>query len=243
MERAIKERLVGASLLILAAVIIVPWLLDGPEQTSRETTELQLPGAGAVQTETRTIVLDGTVPGGSGVSRGAMVNETPRDRAPTSAKNVDIKAAQSDPSDTVAEKGSSSPPATTAKTDTTASASDAALPDPMQAAAALPPAEFTQPVETDEESGSDAVSLPVTTAASGPGWAVQVGSFALQENAERLADRLKNKGYGAFVMRNVVDGRVRYRVRVGATKERPEADELAAALRADRQPARVVTHP
>jgi len=75
------------------------------------------------------------------------------------------------------------------------------------------------------------------------GWAVQVGSFARQENAERLAERLRDKKYRAFVMRNVIDGRVRFRVRVGPVKERADADLLATALTEDRQPAKVLRHP
>ncbi len=44
-------------------------------------------------------------------------------------------------------------------------------------------------------------------------------------------------------MRNVIDGRVRFRVRVGPVTQRSEAELLAAALREDRQPARVLSHP
>lgn len=84
---------------------------------------------------------------------------------------------------------------------------------------------------------------PAPAPAASSQWAVQVGSFASKDNAERLSGVLKGKSYNAFVMPNEVNGRVLYRVRVGPVAQRSEADLLAAALREDRQPARVLSHP
>lgn len=243
MERAVKERLIGASLLILAAVVIVPWLLDGagPNTNNRpvESLDLQLPGADRSQNETRTIVLDGTVPGGSGISRGAPQiieparnppNNSAPDTNPGTADRETPKAAAVD-----------SPPSVNA---TVPATEPADTPRPAQSAPAPPPEVFTQPQPaTPKPVTSGTPATPASEAPAGAAWAVQVGSFALQENAERLSDRLKNKDYSAFVMRNVVDGRVRYRVRVGPMASREEADKRAAELRDDRQPARVVPHP
>ena len=75
------------------------------------------------------------------------------------------------------------------------------------------------------------------------GWAVQVGSFSNETNARRLAETLDRAGYRAFVARHVVDGVVRFRVRVGPEPERESADALAVRLADEGQQTRVVPHP
>ncbi|MEM6640447.1 MAG: SPOR domain-containing protein [Pseudomonadota bacterium] len=75
------------------------------------------------------------------------------------------------------------------------------------------------------------------------GWAVQVGSFESQDNANRLSDQLTRLGYKAFVSSKRLDGRAMYRVRVGPKPTRDEAGKLAERLRKDRQSVRVVPHP
>lgn len=74
-------------------------------------------------------------------------------------------------------------------------------------------------------------------------WAVQVGSFSSQDNAERLRDELKKKGYRAFVTRLNDDKRTLYRVRVGPERDRDRADLLARRLKKDGQPTAIVRHP
>lgn len=66
--------------------------------------------------------------------------------------------------------------------------------------------------------------VDATPAPSGKGWAVQVGSFASRENAEKLTRQLKGKGFAASVSESSGKGGKRlWRVRVG-----PEADRAAA---------------
>ncbi len=74
-------------------------------------------------------------------------------------------------------------------------------------------------------------------------WAVQVGSFTSQDNAERLRDALKASGYRAFVTRVSDNGRTLYRVRVGPERERERAEALAERLKKDGQVTAVLRHP
>lgn len=74
-------------------------------------------------------------------------------------------------------------------------------------------------------------------------WAVQVGSFASQDNAERLSAELKERGYRSFVTRLSTNNTTLYRVRVGPEQERSRAEVLARRLKKDGQPADVVIHP
>jgi DedD protein len=64
-------------------------------------------------------------------------------------------------------------------------------------------------------------------------WVVQLGSFASEDNAERLAGELKSHGYKAFVSRLGSGTRTRFRVRVGPEQERARAENLAERLRRD----------
>ena len=60
MDRGLKERLVGAAVLVAFGVWLVPWVLDGPERSDRpESDALELP-APTVSTplRTHTITLD-----------------------------------------------------------------------------------------------------------------------------------------------------------------------------------------
>lgn len=59
MDRAIKERLVGAVVLVVLAVLVVPVFLDGPPQEPAVIVEtLTLPGQEGQVTERKTIVLE-----------------------------------------------------------------------------------------------------------------------------------------------------------------------------------------
>ncbi len=60
MDRGLKERLVGAAVLVTLGVWLIPWLLDGPGQTSRDESDtLQLPlPADTTPLRSQTITLD-----------------------------------------------------------------------------------------------------------------------------------------------------------------------------------------
>lgn len=65
------------------------------------------------------------------------------------------------------------------------------------------------------------------------GWSVQVGSFASRSNADGLQQRLKEKGYPAFVYRNASENPPLFRVRVGPYTVENEAKMAAQRLRED----------
>ena len=58
MDRALKERIIGATVLVIFAVLIVPVFLDGPSTDTEMTSELvALPGQSDQSTRQQTIVL------------------------------------------------------------------------------------------------------------------------------------------------------------------------------------------
>lgn len=137
------------------------------------------------------------------------------------------------------------------KTSPDSSSSDPAKDDSVQAEARGP----VQKTVADQVANSNArpAAPPAGNDAARPAmvipdnplsaWAVQVGSFSSQDNAERLSADLKKRGYRAFVTRLTTKNRTLYRVRVGPEQERERAELLARRLKKDGQAADVVTHP
>jgi cell division septation protein DedD len=119
-----------------------------------------------------------------------------------------------------------------------AQASDHATPPKTDAAAEV----SAKPQATDPQpSAADENATPETPKTSG-GFVVQLGSFASEANAHKLADQLNHKGYDVAVVHNRDrDGRDWFVVRAGGYAS---ADEAAAAARhmreAEQVPAMVV---
>ena len=84
---------------------------------------------------------------------------------------------------------------------------------------------------------------PQRTASSTGMWAVQLGSFSDQANAEKLAADLRKQGFAAFLSQVNVDSGQLHRVRIGPQKDREAAEAMAARLAAAGHSGQVVPHP
>lgn len=84
------------------------------------------------------------------------------------------------------------------------------------------------------ESARAVQSAKVTTPKTAPvirdGWAVQVGSFGNENNALRLRDKIRKRGYNAFVDSVTVNGKRSHRVRVGPEVKKEKAERLKKSL-------------
>ena len=98
-----------------------------------------------------------------------------------------------------------------------------------RAKAAESRAEKTPAVAETETKAPPTESAEAKT--NGKSWSVQANSYPDAKSANDLVDRLKNKGYNAFVTEANVKGKVWYRVRVGRFGSRDEAEKIAAALK------------
>ncbi|HZF25449.1 MAG TPA: SPOR domain-containing protein [Steroidobacteraceae bacterium] len=194
MEIRVKERLIGALILVAVIVLLVPELLSGPHRQQGSNAK----DAGAVQTYT----IDLAAPG----NRAAPAREP--DAAPGEPQSPDA--------DSHAGTGTMSVEATPEAGDT---------PSAEPQVAPEKPATATAPAATESS------------------WAVQLGSFASEENAGRLAKDLKSRGYKAFVSRIDSGSRTRYRVRVGPEQDRARAENLAERLRREGRSAVIVPQP
>lgn len=105
-----------------------------------------------------------------------------------------------------------------------------ALIEPPELVAEPPPLE-SRPEAPPESDQAPAGPNPVP--AGTLSWVVQVASLGSPDAARQLQDRLRSKGYTAFVEQAVVNGKQYYRVRVGPELERARADSLAAQIRSE----------
>jgi cell division septation protein DedD len=92
-----------------------------------------------------------------------------------------------------------------------------------------PPLAKKATAEARAESRAEAASADAKSRAKT--WSVQVNSFPDGKSAGELLERLKGKGYNAFVTEAQVNGKVWYRVRVGNFASREEAMKTENALK------------
>ncbi|MEE4163965.1 MAG: SPOR domain-containing protein [Woeseiaceae bacterium] len=211
MERALKERIIGAIVLVAVAVLVVPVFLDGPVDESAVVSErISLPGQGG-DDGMRTVVLDR--------DRSEPVPATP------------LPARQSEPEPTVTEP----PPRQASLPEPVPNPPPEAEPEARSAPETLP-----EPAVSSPESAPE--SEPATRSTTGM-WAVQLGSFSNEANAERLAADLRQQGFAAFLSKLTTDQGELHRVRVGPQRDREAAETMLARLERAGQKGQVVPHP
>ena len=226
MDRTLKERIIGAIVLVVVAILVVPVFLDGP------------PDAGEIVSEAVAL------PGQSGQEVKRVVLE--RDREDP------VPATASPPPETRS-PSPESPPAREASPPVVADATPQRQPPPETRSPSPepPPArEASPPVVADakpqRQPPSDPKPAPVkpaATASSTGMWAVQLGSFSNQQNAEKLAADLRKQGFAAFLSQLRTDKGPLHRVRIGPQKDRDTAEAMAARLQKAGQRGQVVPHP
>lgn len=187
-----------------------------------------------------------TVDLGAGAPRVAPASPAPaappaRPAAPKPAPVV-ASAPAPKPAQTPAAVASPSKPAPEAARATT----DAPKPKPEVVAKAAPaavtPAATARPVslpkieltsrDTSRASASAPAAEPWRPQAGNGSWAVQVGSFGVEENANLLRDRLRSQRFPAVVERiRGGSGQAMYRVRVVGQDSRPASEAIASRLR------------
>jgi DedD protein len=162
MDRALKERIIGAAVLVLVVVLVVPVFLDGPPGED-EIVSKSVPLPGQEEQKTQTVVLE-------------------RDREdPVPAKTTQQKA-----------------------------------PEPKPLVAQPAPEPVTQPQQKAETP---------------------------PENAEGLAAKLREKGFGAFLSKTTTSSGEQYRVRIGPQKVRAAAEAMAAQLKKAGYEGKIMPHP
>ena len=210
MERIVKERLVGAAVLMAAAIILIPEMLSGPDRDSAA----QPPAQSRSDAPIKTYTIDLSQSPGAQPAPAVVDNRAPPPEELPGAQHP------------VAQAAAPQPPA-----------ADQAKPEVSQQSA-----ELAKPVVEAPTPAPAARPLASDPAAPTSGrWAVQIGTFSKEANAQRLVKELRDQGQSAFVMPVKSGAATLYRVRIGPMKDRASAE---AALRdVKSQGAKIVAHP
>jgi DedD protein len=237
MDAALKQRLIGATVLVALAVIFLPMLIDGPEaerEAESEQLSLDLPTRPDRPMETREIALQPAplptpvVPAaGSDV---LPVVDTGAEQRVDALSGEPVGAA-SDPASSTASSASAASAPAAARTDATPPAATGSTSSPPSA---TPRPAATAPVSPRPPAAAPAASAPapvpaLPTATAGGRYAVNVGSYANVANAENLLARLKNAGIAAYSESVNLEGRPVRRVRLGPFAQRSEAERARQA--------------
>jgi DedD protein len=216
MDRRVKERLIGASILVALVVLVVPELLSGPKPNMAPAPTLPA----AAPQPIRNVTVDLT----------------------TSKASADSEAEPGATQGNAASAGASSGASSGAPTDTSAANS----PAPETPAAPPSPAPSGAGASASAPSAAPAKQPPkaaagravnIESAAASPtsaghrSWSVQLGSFASRVNADNLTRQVKGQGFSVFVLPGGSGTSVRYRVRVGPLADRESAERIAAKLK------------
>ena len=213
MDKALKQRLVGASVLIILAVIVLPMLLSGRSDTlKQESSEIEIPPKpDELSIETRRFpvgVPNKPVPADAGEAQ-AQAGKAESDAQEKSS----LKAA-----DQALENGSR-----VDQVQKNASELSSGIKEKPQVVSSI-----TLTSQKDEDVND---SAEPESSLDTPRYLVQVASFSSEKTANRLASRLREENLN--VLMDVVDrsaGRL-HRVRVGPYAERDEADAVVASVR------------
>lgn len=201
MQDHLKERLTGAAILVIVVVLLVPELFRGPPGAGLKAGENSSAGP---PVRSYTIDLRDTAtaqpPGAS----------APAIAAPTSTAPSPLPNASK--SGLVAPSVSNLPPLTPQLS-------------PAVPQVVSPAASKSAPTVPSTRAGAAARTSTVKS-----GWAVQVGSFARRDYAERMAKQVIAKGYAVEVAGP--DGRGLYRVRSAPQSERAAATALKQKMQA-----------
>lgn len=289
MDSSLKQRLLGAAVLIALAVIFVPMFMSdsAPRKSAEmETTNLAIPPAPDREFQQRVLPVE-PAPAAGAPSAPATSPEPVAETAPALPEPVSPPAAtppasEAAPAATSPAPVGATPPPAAAKPPAPGTAADtryfvhlgvyAEVANATELAASLKkggqPA-FTEPTRyqgkpaarvrvgpyasraaaesarlrirelkpsvpgsviqlaSDVTADAPASALAPTRAGA---WAVQLGAFKAQADANKLRDRLRGSGFASFVDKVESNGATLWRVRAGPEVDRAAADTLRADI-------------
>lgn len=201
MEQRLKERLVGLSVLVVVAVIFLPMILTDPPET-------EIISGSNIPKRPEKILSLRTIPAIEAENKVSTVpNESSSEsnnpkKLPTEISN---KKANIVTQETIITENKL----------------------------------LIQEDETQENKVKKAVTkqrkiatdIGVKKSVGSSAWIIQLGSFTEEENAQILNKKLRENGYKAFVEPLKKNAKISYRVRVGPTIKRSEADLILKKLK------------
>lgn len=223
MDRQLLERLIGAGVLLVILVIVVPAILDDPAREPAQGEAVPADDASSAMTQprrTHTIRLD-QKPQSPPVAKPVNVTE--------SSGTITQADPTADRQPAATEKSTASEPIVASAPPEKTSTVSAEKPAPVVAVSTPEP---KPAVKVAPKPVPQATPKPAPVPAGKTTWAVQLGSFSQQPNAAKLVEQVKAKGFPGYLMTSNESGKTLYRVRVGPRSSREAAVKLADQLKA-----------
>ncbi|MBW7469976.1 SPOR domain-containing protein [Marinobacter sp. M216] len=179
----LKQRIIGALVLVSLAVIFVPMLFDEPH-SERTSTSIKIPEEPPFP-EVTSPEADTSMPPSYEEPASAAESETPAQvESAADAPDYRIVEDSQDPFDSPPESSQPEPV------------------DPVEETADEVAENTTPADEPSKASGneSETESAEYTRSLEGA-WVVQLGSFGNADNARRLRDKVRDKGYGSHLQK------------------------------------------
>lgn len=207
MDPQLKQRLIGATVLIALAIIFVPMLLSGPAPKDGATVSLEIPPPPEREFQTRVVPADG--------GKASVPTPVAPVATPVEPDKVATVEADKNPRVEVPQESQPKPASTpTAKPAEVATAKPAA----PKSTDAKPP----EPKATEAKSATGSEAKP--NAAAEGRFLVHLGVFANAANAGNLVASAKKLGLPSVSEATDVDGKSATRVRLGPFPSRAAAE-------------------
>ncbi len=241
MERRVKERLIGACILVVLAVALVPELLSGPKPAvpkDAAVDALRLPTGAPDPVRNVTVDLATAKPAvagdeGAGGAEGSAAAQPASGASSAASRQPGVADASAAPRGAAPMAGGAENAGAQ-----TAGAPTSGAPDGGQTAGApgRAPGSASPATGPSTTSGGGAPSAhlletPAAPPTSARTFALQLGSFANRANAERMAQELKGQGFAIYVNAEGSGAGARYRVRMGPLADRDAAERMIAKLK------------
>lgn len=208
MDAQLKQRVVGAAVLVALGVIFIPLMLDNGDDPG-PAVDLDIGSPAPADFNSRVIPIDDET-----MDRVERALDAEPDEF-TGQARMDDAASDAMADDPVIEPAGA--PVAEAGPEPEAEPEPETPPAPVPSLAA-------DKARTPAEQATSTASQPAAPPRTGvTAWVVQVGSFTTQANADGLVQRLKQAGYTAFIEPLGDGDKPTYRVRVG-----PELTKLTA---------------
>ncbi len=232
MDSALKQRLIGAAVLVALAMIFLPMLLQDREEARDDVSQvpLDMPAAPDGEFETRELPL--AVPQAPGEGEAVLgLDASATDPADPNAVVTVEPTGEVAPRDDFPAPAEAAPPEVAQAVDAATGQpipAPAATPTPAAPAPSAPAPVATAPAAAPAPTPA-APAEPLPASAAGGRWAVNAGSYSNLDNARALSQRLKAQGLPVTAETVDVNGKPAMRLRVGPYAERTLAE--AARLR------------
>lgn len=228
MDEVLKQRLIGAAVLIALAVIFIPMFFGGSDDALPPARlDPAMPTSPIAEREVRRLPLN---------PNRASVTES---QAGTEQVELPVPVTTPSPDDSATERVPLNPSASTSGTSGSEAVVDV---QPEEALVSVPaendaseqatrPDVVATPTSPGPEPKTDAAKTDgVGVADASVGWSVQVASFSAQATAKRVADALQAAGHAVEVERIVRGQSVLYRVSTGPYENRQQAEDARESI-------------